>query len=99
MEHMNKLRYGHARTMSFAEVVTAWLYRVVRRLAGASLRQVLAGTQGRRILIAGLVVFTLVVEFIMLYTLAELVELCISLMELWTELARKHLEITLDSTV
>lgn len=95
---MNKLRYGHARTMSFAEVVTAWLYRIVRRLAGASLRQVLAGGRGRRFLAVGLVIFALTIEFIMLYTLAELVELCISLMELWTELARKHLEITLDTT-
>lgn len=33
-----------------------------------------------------------------LWLLGQMVELCISLMELWVELAAKHLEITLDTT-
>jgi hypothetical protein len=34
----------------------------------------------------------------MLVMLAQLVDLCLSLMEVWAELAAKHLEITLDRT-
>lgn len=33
-----------------------------------------------------------------LWLLGQMVDLCISLMELWVELAAKHLEITLDRT-
>jgi len=42
-----------------------------------------------------LVCLSLVVQAVLVYVTAELVDLCISLMELWAELARKHLEITL----
>lgn len=42
-----------------------------------------------------LVCLSLVVQAVLVYITAELVDLCISLMELWAELARKHLEITL----
>ena len=33
-------------------------------------------------------------QLVALYALGELIDLCISLMELWAELARKHLELT-----
>lgn len=49
----------------------------------------------RVLLLCGAAVLTLVVEAVMLWLLAEMIDLCISLMELWAELARKHLEITL----
>lgn len=52
----------------------------------------------RRLLLVVAVVGTLVIEAVMLWMLSELVGLCISLMEVWTELAAKHLEITLDRT-
>lgn len=39
-----------------------------------------------------------VLQMVLLWLLGELVDLSISLMELWTELAAKHLEITLDTT-
>lgn len=52
----------------------------------------------RRLLVCSAVVLTLVLEAVMLWMLAELVDLCISLMELWAELAAKHLQITLDRT-
>lgn len=35
------------------------------------------------------------VQIVILNAVWELVDLCISLMELWAELARKHLELTL----
>jgi hypothetical protein len=96
MERMKKLLYSHARAISIAEVLFAWLYRVTVQLTAACLRKVSVGRRGRRYLAVGFVVLILVAEFVMLYTLAELVELCIRLMEVWTELAAKHLEITLD---
>jgi hypothetical protein len=34
-------------------------------------------------------------QMVLLWLLGQMVDLCISLMELWVELARKHLEITL----
>jgi hypothetical protein len=36
----------------------------------------------------------LVVQMWLLWAAGELVDLCLSLMEVWAELARKHLEIT-----
>jgi hypothetical protein len=36
------------------------------------------------------------VQLVLLALVAHLVDLSIALMELWTELARKHLEITLS---
>ena len=95
---MNKLRYSHARALSLAEVVYVWLYRTIYHWAGTSLPGGPRGQRGRRILLAAAVVLTLVCEFVMLWMLAELIDLCISLMELWTVLARKHLELTLDKT-
>jgi hypothetical protein len=41
-----------------------------------------------------LLVVGIVVQGVMLLTIAYLCDLSISLMELWAELARKHLEIT-----
>lgn len=40
----------------------------------------------------------LVVQLVFLVLLWELVDLVLSLMELWVELAAKHLRITLDRT-
>lgn len=34
------------------------------------------------------------VQLVALYALGELIDLCVSLMEVWAELARKHLELT-----
>jgi hypothetical protein len=42
-----------------------------------------------------LLVVGLVVQLVLLLTVAYLVDLAVSLMELWAELARKHLELTL----
>jgi hypothetical protein len=40
----------------------------------------------------------LVMQVGLLWLLGEMIGLCIALMEVWAELAAKHLEITLDST-
>jgi hypothetical protein len=44
-----------------------------------------------------LILLTMLQVFL-LWLVGELIDLSISLMELWSELARKHLEITLDPT-
>lgn len=47
-------------------------------------------------LVAGLLLLVgIAVQLVALYALGELIDLCVSLMELWAELARKHLELTL----
>lgn len=49
----------------------------------------------RRALHTALILVGLVVQLVLLLTVAYLCDLALALMELWAELARKHLEITL----
>jgi hypothetical protein len=79
--------------------VLSLLWRSVRqRMAGGFPKSpAIAVPGGRRRLIfawAGILV-GLVGQLVLLWLSWMLVDLCISLMELWAELARKHLEITL----
>ena len=95
---MKYLRYAHEACRPLLAEIHSRVYRwVVGRLASprhAGRRRF----NTRALLVYGAVVLTLVLEAGMLWLLAELVDLCISLMELWAELAAKHLEITLDRT-
>lgn len=95
---MGRIRYEHVNLRPLVSVVSGQLYRwFVGRLSfprGAGRRRL----PWRKLLVGSAVVLTLLAEVIMLVLLAELVDLCISLMELWAELAAKHLEITLDRT-
>ena len=68
--------------------VTHWLTPLAGRLSLTRRRLIILRWAG--------VALTLVIQAVMLWMLAELVELCILLMEVWAELAAKHLEITLD---
>lgn len=92
---MRLLRYAHELCRPLlAEIFS----RVYRWIAGRLASPRFAGRRSlrwRRLLGIGAVVLTLIVEGGMLWLLAEMIDLCISLMELWAELARKHLEITL----
>lgn len=49
----------------------------------------------QKLLHTALAVVGLVVQMVLLLVAAYMVDLCISLMELWADLAQKHLEITL----
>lgn len=51
--------------------------------------------QLRRILHICLIVLGLLVQMVLLLTVAYLCDLALALMELWADLARKHLELTL----
>lgn len=95
---MRYLRYAHEACRPLLAEISRRVYQwVVGRLASPRLAGRLS-LPWRRLLVYGAVVLTLVLEAGMLWMLAELVELCISLMELWAELAAKHLAITLDRT-
>ena len=67
-------------------LVTHWLAFLVGRLSLTKRRLIVMKWAG--------VALTLVIQAVMLYTLAELIDLCISLMEVWAELASHHLAIT-----
>lgn len=93
---MRYLRYAHEACRPLLAEITR---RVYQWIAGRLPPPGWAGRRPlrwRRLLVCSAVVLTLVLEAGMLWLLAELVDLCISLMELWAELAAKHLEITLD---
>jgi len=68
--------------VAFTRVLT--LLSVIRR-----------SRQWRNSACIALLLLGLVVQGMMLLTAAYLVDLSVSLMELWAELARKHLELTL----
>jgi len=95
---MKYLRYAHEACRPLLAEIHSRVYRwVVGRLASprhAGRRRF----NTRALLVFGAVVLTLLAESVMLWFLAYMIDLCISLMELWTELAAKHLEITLDTT-
>ena len=40
-------------------------------------------------------ILLMMLQMVLLWLLGLMVDLCVSLMELWVELARKHLELTL----
>jgi hypothetical protein len=60
----------------------------------AQLAQLTRSPRLRRLVHGLLLVVGIVVQGVMLLTIAYLCDLSISLMELWAELARKHLELT-----
>lgn len=95
---MRFLRYAHELCRPLlAEIFS----RVYRWIAGRLASPRFAGrhsSRRRQWLVFGAVVLTLIAEAVILWLLAEMIDLCISLMELWAELAAKHLEIVLDTT-
>jgi len=48
----------------------------------------------RRLVVVLVAVIALGVQVVLIWLAGELVDLCISLMEVWADLARKHLELT-----
>lgn len=95
---MKHLMYVHGNLRPLVSVVTGHVYRWIAGRLKVPLRAGRRFLPWRRLVVVVAVVATLVIEGIMLWMLSELVELTISLMEVWAELAAKHLEITLDRT-
>jgi hypothetical protein len=95
---MKQFLYQH---QNIPPVLVAW-YRVIHQLVVRLLLDLCGRTAWCRrrphVLVWAGVVISLVCQGVMLWILAQMVELCILLMEVWAELAAKHLEITLDET-
>jgi len=95
---MKHLPYEHSPNRSLLSLVeqTFWRYWarvVVPRLTRAL---VLARHPLVRIIVARiLLLLGLVVQVVLLLVLAYMIDLALSLMELWAELARKHMELTM----
>lgn len=92
---MRHLLYVHTKTAPLVVLLTRAIAAAAGRRLLPILRRLLPGRRGRRIISTILLVVGLVVQAVLLWTLGELISLCIDLAELWTALARKHLEITL----
>lgn len=95
---MRYLVYSHTHLRSLISVVSGRLYRWIAGRLSVPLKAGRRSTPWRTVLVVGAVVLTLLAEAVMLWLLAGMIDLCISLMEVWAELAAKHLEITLDKT-
>lgn len=95
---MRYLRYAHELCRPLLAEISCRVYRWVAGLLRLPQAAGRPSLRYRRVLVVVAVLLTLVVEGTMLYMLSTLVDLCISLMELWTELAAKHLQIVLDRT-
>lgn len=68
-----------------------WLSPTASRASRA-----LTGKRSRRLATVAAVLLSLLVQAVLLWLAGELVDLYVSAVELWAELARKHLEITLS---
>lgn len=95
---MKQLVYLHGSVKPFLVVIFSWVHRLATHWLVSMVGRLSLVRRRPGLLRWAAVIFALVVQGIMLYLLAQLVELSIDLMEVWTELAVKHLEITLDST-
>lgn len=95
---MKYLPYGHSPNTSLILVVGRLLrQRIAGHLAPMCGRLFRLSRQPATRRIAGylLLALGLVLQLVLTLVVMELIDLSISLMELWAELARKHLEITL----
>ena len=91
---MKHLVYVHGQLRPLIAVSLEWVHGQVTHwlspLAGR-----LSLTRRRLIVMKWVAVaLTLVIQAVMLFMLAELVDLCISLMEVWAELASHHIAMT-----
>lgn len=95
---MSYLKYGHDRAVSLLRLCWLSVYHLTARML-SPMQNRARGTRRPQLWtsIAGAVVLVLafVAQLLALMYLGYLVDLCLSLMELWAELARKHLELTL----
>jgi hypothetical protein len=97
LDGMKYLPFDHLAAASFLSS----LWRPVRqRMAGLFPKRpaIAVPGAGRRLILAWvLITLGVMVQLVLLWLVGELVDLVFSLMELWAELAAKHLRITLDN--
>lgn len=95
---MGNLPYGHQPSTALVTALWRWISaRVAAGLAPKEQRPHRATRPRRWVRVLQLVAAALAVliEVVALLVLGYMIDLCLSLMELWAELARKHLELTL----
>jgi hypothetical protein len=95
---MKLLRYTHAPLRSLLGASVVLWTGVARRV----LAKVLAVSRTRRprakVIAWAAGVLGLLMQAVLVFLVWYLADLCIALMEVWAELAAKHLRITLDTT-
>lgn len=93
----NRIEKRRLATGPHSPVWKAWrgLLFVSARVLLARARGLFVSHGGRSALHTALALVGLLVQVVLLLVVGYMIDLCISLMELWAELAQKHLEITL----
>lgn len=91
---MRHLIYTHVRMQSLLGAAERVVWRVVKSQLTPGLRRLLPGRRSRPLIAGILLVVSLVAQAFMLVLLAQLVDLCISLYEVWAMLARKYVELS-----
>jgi drug/metabolite transporter (DMT)-like permease len=95
---MKQLLYRHQNVPPMLVVWFRLVHGVIVRLMDSGTSPATLRRRRRRFLSVVGVVMSLLIQAVMLWLLHELVLLCIELMEVWAELAAKHLEIVLDES-
>lgn len=90
--------YAHQRNVALLMAMWRWCHGLVAGWFSPD-EPSGRGTRRRRswahLIGVAVIVTALVLQAVLIYVAGELIDLSISLMELWAELARKHLELTL----
>lgn len=84
---MKHLLYTHSRVRSLMSGLWALIWAIVSSRLRPVLVRMLPGRRNRRLISSVLVIVGLVAQAFMIVLLAELVDLCISLYELWAYMA------------
>jgi hypothetical protein len=95
---MRNLVYAHQRNVALLMAMWRWCHGLVAGWFSPD-EPSGRGTRRRRswahLIGVAVIITALVLQAVLIYVAGELIDLSISLMELWAELARKHLELTL----
>lgn len=89
---MSHLPYSHAIAPPLTVVMFRAIVRWLRRLIGPALSRLMPAGNGRHWITVSLWLLGLLVQVILLVILKEVVELCISLFELWAFLAGEFVD-------
>jgi hypothetical protein len=96
MMGMKYLPYRLQSVPPMVVVVWRFLREVIGRRLDSGTRRPALSPEGRRVALRVAGLLALAIQIVLVLVVQHLVELSLDLMEVWTELAAKHLEITLD---
>lgn len=95
---MNQLPYGHTRNVSLARGILGMLWRTTAHTVPPMVAwavRVWKNPRARQMATLIMLLVGLLVQLGLVLLAGYLVDLSLSLMDLWVELARKHLELTM----